>query len=143
MFAQQWPGRKREREDDEESGTSGFSEHRTVRLPTTTLYYSTINIDNYQKRRIAALPHRTSPKLIRNTSTIHLSRLHPLSHLQIQIQKTLHLQNRNPSSLHTPHLQRAHLPRVALPRHVWITWRILAHSRRKCQMLRSTLMTSR
>ena len=69
MFAQQWPGRKREREDNEESGTSGFSEHRTVRLPTTTLYYYTINIDNPQKRRIAALPHRTSPKLIRNTST--------------------------------------------------------------------------
>jgi len=37
MYTQEWPGRKRERDDDEESGTSGFSEHRTVRLfPTLT-----------------------------------------------------------------------------------------------------------
>lgn len=44
-----WPGRKREREDDDANCMSSFSEHRT-------------------KRRIAALPHRTSPKLVRNVS---------------------------------------------------------------------------
>ncbi|KAF7879074.1 hypothetical protein EAF04_000274 [Stromatinia cepivora] len=42
MFAQQWPSRKREREDEDELGTSGFSAHRN-------------------KRHIANLPHRTSP----------------------------------------------------------------------------------
>lgn len=49
MATQNWPGRKREREDDEENSTLSFGEHRT-------------------KRRIAALPHRMSPKLPRNTS---------------------------------------------------------------------------
>ncbi|KAA8576853.1 hypothetical protein EYC84_006899 [Monilinia fructicola] len=44
MFAQQWPSRKREREDkdEDELGTSGFGAHRN-------------------KRHIANLPHRTSP----------------------------------------------------------------------------------
>ncbi|KAH8770522.1 hypothetical protein BGZ57DRAFT_1005827 [Hyaloscypha finlandica] len=49
MFSQQWTNRKRAREDDEENVPSGFNEHRT-------------------KRHIAALPHRTSPKLARNVS---------------------------------------------------------------------------
>ncbi|RAL63461.1 hypothetical protein DID88_003881 [Monilinia fructigena] len=37
-----WPSRKREREDEDELGTSGFGAHRN-------------------KRHIANLPHRTSP----------------------------------------------------------------------------------
>ncbi|RDL42066.1 Uncharacterized protein BP5553_02045 [Venustampulla echinocandica] len=48
MFAQQWSTRKRGRED-EENGVAGFSEHRS-------------------KRRIASLPHRTSPNLTRHVS---------------------------------------------------------------------------
>lgn len=44
-----WIDRKRQREEDEGPATLGFSEHRI-------------------KRRIAALPHRTSPKLYRQAS---------------------------------------------------------------------------
>ncbi|KAL2067346.1 hypothetical protein VTL71DRAFT_1771 [Oculimacula yallundae] len=47
MFTQPWTSRKRDREDEDE--TSSFSAHRS-------------------KRRIAALPHRQSPKIIRPTS---------------------------------------------------------------------------
>jgi hypothetical protein len=36
MYTQEWPGRKRERDDEEENGTSSFSEHRTVGLPPTS-----------------------------------------------------------------------------------------------------------
>ncbi|KAK0104571.1 hypothetical protein ONS95_004857 [Cadophora gregata] len=49
MFSQSWTSRKRNREDDEETVMSGFSEHRS-------------------KRRIATLPHRQSPKIARHTS---------------------------------------------------------------------------
>jgi len=46
MFGQQWPSRKRLREEDEMLDVLGFSEHR-------------------RKRRIATIPHRTSPKVHR------------------------------------------------------------------------------
>ncbi|KAH6719140.1 hypothetical protein DL95DRAFT_391348 [Leptodontidium sp. 2 PMI_412] len=50
MFTQPWASRKRDREDDDETVTlGGFSEHRS-------------------KRRIAALPHRQSPKIVRHPS---------------------------------------------------------------------------
>ena len=65
MFAQQWTNRKRAREEDEENAPSGFSEHRTVRLSERV---NRAAADNQQKRHIAALPHRTSPKQIRNVS---------------------------------------------------------------------------
>ncbi|EKD15955.1 uncharacterized protein L3040_003187 [Drepanopeziza brunnea f. sp. 'multigermtubi'] len=46
MFTQ-WSSRKRERDDNDETITPGFNEHRA-------------------KRRISALPHRPSPKVIHN-----------------------------------------------------------------------------
>jgi len=49
MFTEEWPSKKRGRDDDDDYGTPGFSEHRT-------------------KRRIASLPHRASPKLHRQTT---------------------------------------------------------------------------
>jgi hypothetical protein len=64
-----WNGRKRGREDevdDNDHGASGFSEHRTVRLSDSIYYNSDINPS--QKRRIASLPHRQSPKLNRHTT---------------------------------------------------------------------------
>ncbi|KAG0650005.1 hypothetical protein D0Z07_3737 [Hyphodiscus hymeniophilus] len=55
-----WPARKRERDEDEGYGTSGFSEHRT-------------------KRRFANLPDRTSPKQHRQPSPFAMnSTIQPL-----------------------------------------------------------------
>ena len=68
MFAQQWNNRKRERDgdDDECSNTaSGFGEHRTVWLSANS--YVTYTYSS-QKRRIASLPDRTSPKLNRHVT---------------------------------------------------------------------------
>ena len=60
--------RKRGREEDEGYGTSGFSEHRTV-SPARSMPYDGFNTDNNsKKRRIASLPHRTSPKQTRHIS---------------------------------------------------------------------------
>jgi hypothetical protein len=58
MFFQDCVSRKREREDDEEGSASGFGAHRNVGLSS---HDASLCTNDLKKRRIAPLPHRTSP----------------------------------------------------------------------------------
>lgn len=68
MFSLQAQSRKRGRDEDEDVVALGFGEHRTVgRLLRCLLQAYT---DSKQKRHIASLPHRQSPKLARHSSPL-------------------------------------------------------------------------
>jgi hypothetical protein len=67
MFAQDWMSKKRQRDEDDGPVGLGFGEHRVISSPSRLPDYGE-NANSLKKRRIATLPHRTSPSFSRHSA---------------------------------------------------------------------------